>query len=341
MRNTDHSQMTTTPTSTSLTHHSYGKPDDVLVLESVELPDLGNNDALIRILAAPINPADFGRIGGSYGELAPLPATAGLEGVAEVISVGNEVTSLRTGQRVFVPSNVGSWQTHAVIPVAELFPAPEKLPLETAAMGWVNPATAWLLIHDFTKLKAGDWIIQNAATSAVGKLVIQFARHMGLKTINLVRSLDSEAALKKLGADIVLLDNRDAPKSITAKAKLALNSVGGSSALIQCKVLENGSPLITFGAMDREAAPFPTRYLIFNDIQLKGFWITNWYRNATREQVLELHQQIFTFMETANVTIDVAATYPLEGYKAALDHAQQAGKSGKVLFQPRMDANKR
>lgn len=324
---------------TALRYATYGKPEEALRLETQELPSLGPGQALLEVLAAPINPADFGRIGGTYGELAELPATAGLEGVAEIKELGSPDTPFRIGQKVFVPSSLGSWQSHAVANCDELYPAPEKLPLEQAAMGWVNPATAWKLMHDFAKLQAGDVIAQNAATSAVGKLVIQIASHLGIKTVNLVRSLAAAEELKQLGASIVLVDDRDAAKAALEltqgkKAKIALNSVGGSSALGLCKLLADGGSLITFGAMDRAPAPFPTRYLIFNDIRLRGFWVSKWYKTAPREDILALHNDVFTFMENAKIGVPVAATYPLEDWQKALQHSQSAGKSGKVLFKP-------
>ncbi len=324
---------------TALRHATFGKPEQVLRLESVELPELAPKQALLKILAAPINPADFGRIGGTYGNLAELPATAGLEGVAEVVAVGSDDCAFQVGQHVFVPSALGSWQSHAVANCDELFPAPEKLPIEQAAMGWVNPATAWKLMHDFAKLQAGDIIVQNAATSAVGKLVIQIASHLGIKTINLVRTLDAADSLTKLGASIVLVDDREAAKAALEftkgkKAKIALNSVGGSSALGMCKLLVDGGTLVTFGAMDRDPAPFPTRYLIFNDIRLRGFWVSKWYATTPREEILALHNEVFTFMENAKIGVDVAATYPLENWQKALEHSSQTGKPGKVLFKP-------
>ncbi len=328
-----------TQKTTALRHSTFGKPEEALSLETIELPELQSDQALLKVLAAPINPADFGRIGGTYGALADLPATAGLEGVAEVVAVGCPDCAFKVGQRVFVPSVIGSWQSHFVANCDELYPAPEKLPIEQAAMGWVNPATAWKLMHDFAKLQAGDIIVQNAATSAVGKLVIQIASHLGIKTINLVRSLDCADQLKKLGASIVLIDDRDAAKAALQytggkKAKIALNSVGGSSSLGMCKLLVDGGTLITFGGMDRAAAPFPTRYLIFNDIRLRGFWVSKWYATAPREEILALHNKIFTFMENAKIHVDVAATFPLEDWKKALEQSATAGKTGKVLFKP-------
>ncbi len=322
---------------TALRYHEFGEPAKTLRLETQDLPPLKGGEALLEVVAAPINPADLGRIGGTYGELARPPATAGLEGLAKIVALGGESQGLQVGQHVFVPSHIGSWQSYAIAPCDELYPAPEKLSTRQAAMGWVNPPTAWKLLHDFTQLQAGDIVAQNAATSAVGKLVIQIARHLGIKTINLVRSLDSAKRLEELGADIVLLDDRNAAKAALeatggTKAKLAFNSVGGSSAYGLCKLLANGSPLVTFGGMDRAPAPFPTRYLIFNDIQLRGLWVSAWYRKAPREEILALHNRVFSFMEKAKIEVEIAALYPLEDFQEALAHAQLPGKTGKVLF---------
>lgn len=321
----------------ALRYHSFGKPEETLRLEELPLPNLAPGEALLKVLAAPINPADLGRIGGTYGELAELPAVAGLEGVGEIVGLGSDSSQLRVGQRVFVPARAGSWQSHAVAFQDELYAAPESLPLEIAAMGWVNPPTAWKLIHDFAKLEPGDWIVQNAATSAVGKLVIQFARHLGLRTLNLVRSLHAAERLRELGADIVLLDDKDAGKAgldatSGAKAKLGLNAVGGASAYTECKLLADGSPLVTFGGMDRDPAPFPTRYLIFNDLRLRGLWVSRWYATAPRAEIEALHADVFGFMASAKVQIDVAHRYSLADYKIALASAQEPGKPGKTLF---------
>lgn len=328
-----------TQTTTTLRYKEYGKAHEVLSLETIALPKLEAGQAMLKVLAAPINPADMGKVAGVYGELSELPAAGGIEGIAEVTALGSDDCDFQIGQKVFVPNGLGSWQSHLIAQCSDLFPAPEKLTIEQAAMAWVNPATAWKLLHDFAKLQAGDVIVQNAATSAVGKLVIQIASHLGIKTVNLVRSLDSEAQLRQLGASIVLLDDRDAPKKALEltggkKAKVGFNSIGASSLLGMCKLLDDGGTIVTFGGMDRSLAPFPTRYLIFNDIQLRGFWVSKWYQTATRQEILSLHHELFTFMENAKIEVDVAETYPLEQWQEALAHANQAGKTGKILFKP-------
>lgn len=323
--------------SLALRHAAFGDPQEVLRLEEIALPPLEPDAVALRLIAAPINPADFGRINGSYGHLADLPATAGLEGVAEVIALGSNSSRFQPGDRVFVPGEIGSWQTYAHAKEACLFRVPPSLPERQAAMFWINPATAWLMLRDYADLKPGDWIVQNAASSAVGKLVIQFAKRRGIRTINLVRNLAAAPRLLELGATHVFQDKREAARSIQETigpqlAKLGLNAVGGSSALSIAKTLADDASLVTYGGMDRDPAPFPTRHLIFNNLSLRGFWVSQWYRKASREAIESMHQEIAQMMKAASLESEIAATYRLENWRDALAHSLQAGKPGKILF---------
>ena len=331
--------MPNTIRSRALRYHSYGNPKDVLALEESDLPPLAADELTLKILAAPINPADFGRIGGSYGSLASLPATGGLEGVAEVIEKGDAATRFEIGDRVLISGNPGSCQTYARAAESSVHLAPNSLETLQAAMFWVNPATAWRMMNDFAELKAGDVIVQNAATSAVGKLVIQFAAARGIRTINLVRDPAAIPILADLGATHTFVDNRETAKEVLSlpdfdrsEAKLGLNAVGGSSALGIAKLLADGAPLVTYGGMDREPAPFPTRYLIFNNLSLRGFWVSQWYRRASTEAIESMHEAIASSLDSASIETEIAATYPIDDWEEALTHAQMPGKPGKVLF---------
>lgn len=324
--------------SKGLRYYQFGDPFEMLKLESIPLPDPQPGQVALKILAAPINPADFGRIAGSYGKLAELPGTGGLEGVGQVVATGSETARFPIGSRVIFSSEPESWQTYAIASEDQLYPAPASLDNHQAAMFWVNPATAWRMMHDFTLLEPGDWIIQNAATSAVGKLVIQFAAQRGIKTANLVRSPQAAEELLEIGGTLVVKDDRDAAKPIceaigSQPSKLGLNAVGGSSALTLCKCLSDHATLVTYGGMDRAPAPFPTRHLIFNDLRLRGFWVSQWYQGADRSEVEKMHEEIAQAMQVGSITTPVAATYGLEDWKAALEHSVQPGKPGKVLFQ--------
>lgn len=324
-------------TTRALRYSEFGNPVETLELETYLLPELADDEVAIRILFAPINPADFGRINGTYGTLANLPATGGLEGVGEVIDRGKKAKRFPVGSRVIFSGEPGSWQTFANMPESSIHPAPNSLSNEQAAMFCINPATAWRMLNDFADLSSGDWILQNAATSAVGRLVIQFAAAKGIRTANLVRDLEAKPSLEDIGADLVVEDNRDAANRLkesmgSEKARLGLNAVGGSSALTICKRLADQSALVTYGGMDREPAPFPTRYLIFNDIRLYGFWVSQWYREASAAEIEEMHQTVAEAMRDQAISTPVCGCFELDDWKAALEQSIQPGKPGKVLF---------
>ena len=319
----------------AIRYHKHGKPLDVLGLEPVELADPGSGEVQIRMLAASINPSDFGMIGGSYGRLSELPATAGREGVGEISAVGEGVDKAIVGRHVRFPE--GAWQTFANTSVSDLWFIPEDIPLDLAAMSFVNPPTAWRLLRD-AYLQRGDWVIQNAGNSAVGIFVIQMAKQLGLNTISVVRRAEVVEPLKALGAEHVFLDNDDYLEKIDAitdgkRPLLALNMVGGDSAIRLIKSLANGGRMVTFGGAAREPVRFPTRYLIFNDVVLKGFWMDRWYRSNSRERINIMLSKIYALMRDGTIKAPVEARYPLSQFKTAIERASQP-RCGKVLFVP-------
>src|SRR5204862_3186816 len=96
----------------------------------------------------------------------------------------------------------------------------------------VNPPTAALMLSEFVTLAPGDWVIQNAANSAVGAYVVQLAKHRGLRTVNVVRRESAVAGVREIGGDVVLVDGEHLRSRVRqAKAggpiKLAIDAVGG------------------------------------------------------------------------------------------------------------------
>jgi trans-2-enoyl-CoA reductase len=322
--------------SQALVYREHGSTDKVLSLEARALPPVGPGMARIRMLAAVIHPSDFGTVEGSYGRLRELPAVAGREGVGEIVEIGTDVHGWQPGDRVRMPEE-GAWQTEAVAPAAGLWPVPTDIPVDLAAMAFINPPTAWRLLRD-AHLQEGDWIVQNAANSAVGQFVIRMARHLRLKTLNIVRRPELVESLGKLGADVVVLEDSGYEKRARAltgdgSIRLALNSVGGESAIRLLRCLDDGGVHITFGAMAFEQVRFPTRQLIFNRIEMRGFWLDKWYRDHSRERAQIMFDRIFALMRSGELPAPVAARFPLDRWRDALA-AARAPKSGKVLLLP-------
>jgi mitochondrial enoyl-[acyl-carrier protein] reductase / trans-2-enoyl-CoA reductase len=320
----------------AIRYHTFGKPTEVLQLENVALPEMGKSDVLIKLLASPINPSDIGCILGKYGKLKDLPATAGLEGIAEIIETGASVSKVTTGQWIGIPESIGVWQEYAIVSEALLRVLPPGLQAESASMASVNPPTAIRLLEDFGNLQPGDWVIQNGANSNVGIALIQYAKKLGLHTLNVVRRESLKQPLIELGADVVVTEDEPYDKEIKdltkgRKPKLALNSIGGESALRILNSLDEGGTHVTFGAMTFEPVRFPTRQLIFDDIRICGFWLSRWRLNHSAEEDQKLNDQVYSLISDGTFKFPVAKTYPLSEFKKALQHVQEP-RLGKVLL---------
>src|SRR5205823_12339185 len=117
---------------------------------------------------------------------------------------------------VILPHNVGTWREAVAVKASELVPIPPEIEPEQAAMLKINPLTAWRLLHDYVDLARGDWLIQNAANSAVGRAVIQIAHELGFKTINVVRREELIDELRVEGGDVVLVDHEKVRDEVKA-----------------------------------------------------------------------------------------------------------------------------
>lgn len=324
-------------TGLAIRYHETGNPSEVIQGEMLDYPEPAAGKVLIQLLAAPIHPSDFGMIAGSYGRSRDLPAVAGREGVGQVVVRGDGVESVEVGQRVRMPENKGVWQRYVIESADALTCVPDDISVEQAAMAFVNPPTAWRILEDFIQLKPGDWVIQNAANSAVGQCLIQLAHERGLHTLNVVRDAKWEVPLKEMGADVVVLEDSDYFKQLKtltggAKPRLGLNSVGGDSVSRIIRCMADAGVVVTFGGMASEPVRFPTRYLIFNDVRLTGFWMDRWYRNASDETRDAMLNAIYAAIRAEKLHCPVDTVYPLEEYKEALAHAASGGRNGKVLF---------
>ena len=285
------------------------------------------------MFCAPINPADLNMIEGKYGEARDLPDVPGSEGCGRVVDLGAGVDGAWVGRKVLVDGQ--AWRQSGNWPLDRVVAVPDGLAADHAAVLRVNPPTAWLLLHQFTTLQPGDWVLQNGATSAVGRAVIEIAHQHGWKTLNVVRRAAAAEELRALGADAVVVDDEDmgaAAKEVLGGVvpRLALNAVGGISATRLAGLLASGGTLVTYGAMSKEALKIPNSFLIFRDLVFRGFWLTRWLRAASPDQVSSLFDQIFRLAASGCFAPRVVAEFPLAEAGAAVTRAEEGG--GKVLL---------
>src|SRR5437762_5842831 len=319
-------------------YEKHGNPPEVLRVESQPWPTPAQGEAVVKMQAAPINPADLNQIEGKYPIRAELPATPGFEGAGVVVELGANATKLTAGALVILPHNVGTWRDAIAVRTDELVVVPAGIEPVHAAMLKINPMTAWRMLHDYVQLQKGDWLIQNAANSAAGRAVIQIAHELGYKTVNVVRRAELIEELRGEGGDIVLLDGenlRDEVKTATSGSaiRLALNAVGGDGALRLANCLAPGSTMVTYGAMSLQPLKIPNGLLIFKDLRFRGIWINKWYDHATPAQRMEAFQHLFEMAKRGLLQTKVEKAYPLSEAKTAVAHAARGQRSGKIIFE--------
>jgi mitochondrial enoyl-[acyl-carrier protein] reductase / trans-2-enoyl-CoA reductase len=324
-------------TISAVVYETHGNPTEVLRVETQPWPKPAPDEVVVAMRAAPINPADLNAIEGKYPIRPPLPATPGFEGAGFVAELGANVRNIETGAQVILPHNLGTWREAAAVKTDELVAVPLEIEPVQAAMLKINPITAWRLLHDYVELKREEWVIQNAANSAAGRAVIQIARELGFRTVNVVRREELVEELRVEGGDVVLIDGeslRDDVKAATSGAsiRLGLNAVGGDSALRLANTLAPGSTLVTYGAMSLQPLKIPNGLLIFKDLRFRGIWINKWYDNATMAERMEAFQSLFEMAKRGLLKTKVEKSYPLSEAKDAVAHAARGKRSGKIIF---------
>ena len=302
-------------------------------------PRLAPGEVLIEVLAAPINPSDILTLTGHYGILPPLPAVGGNEGVGRVIELGPEVRHPAIGQRVLLPQGKGSWTTHMVGQASDLIPLPDNVDVQQLAMISVNPPTASLMLSEFVDLHAGDWVIQNAANSAVGACLVQLARLRGYRTINVVRRASAVDAVRELGGDLVLVEGPDLHEQVRdlvskGQIRLGIDAVGGVSTDRLAACLSPGGTLVNYGLMSGQSCQVSPASLIFNDVVLRGFWRTRWYQTRSHPERMALFSDLARLMENGTLRTPVQATYRIEQIAEAVTAAAAGERQGKILILP-------
>lgn len=318
-----------------LVFSQFGVPSSVLSLEAFTLPPLKSGEVLLEIQASPINPADLNFIEGTYGVKPELPATAGIECVATILESQSKLFS--PGDSVIPISRIGGWADHAITHEQNLIRLPSGIDPLQAAMLKVNPATAFLLLTHFESLQPGDWVTLNAANSGVGQCTIQLAKHLGIRTLCFLRNSSLTQELKNLGATEVFEDSpagyAEALEALGKdRAKLAFNAVGGDSALRIMKLLGPSGTHITYGAMAKKPLTVPNGALIFNDIRLRGLWVTHWIRNSVPTTLNQTYAMLAELVSSGKLIQTVNSTFDLADFSQALAHMDQLGRVGKVIF---------
>lgn len=319
--------------------NSYGIPEDVA--HCVDVPDIGPpgpGEVTFEVIAFPINPADTIFCRGNYRLNPPFPATPGAECLGRIIAVGEGVTNVARGDLVINLARE-NWAQMRLVKSENVIKLPPDVDYQQAAMLRINPPTAHLLLSDIINIPQGGWVIQNAANSAVGRLVISLARERGLGTINIVRREDVFDELKKQGADIVLLDGPDLAtrvKAATGNAAimLGIDAVSGDATGRLTACLADEGTVCTYGFMSDDNPSIPGSELIFRGITHTGFMLGRALARRSSAEIETLYAELCARIMSGAIHAPVDHIYPITDIRTALIRAQTAGRHGKVLISP-------
>lgn len=321
----------------------FGPPEEVLHTAERPTPEPGRGEVRVRMRFSPINPSDLLHIRGAYGKRPQLPASAGFEGFGVVDAAGpgllRHLRGLKPGRRVAVINSVGSnWAEYAVVPARQAIPVPDGIPDEQAATFFVNPASALVMTQLVLKASSGAWLLQTAAGSTLGRMVIRLGRLNGFRTINVVRRREQVEELKQLGADAVIC-TADEPLVERVMAltdgkgvPYAIDAVGGATASEAVKALGFGGRMLCYGTLSGEPLVIDPRTLMVNHCSVEGFWLSQWVRGQGVLTMLALFRSIGKLMKGGVLTSDVGPIFGMDQVAEAVRIAGQPGRQGKVLL---------
>ena len=311
-----------------------GAAEKVLEFGDTDVADLLPGEVRVKVLASPINPADFMFIEKTYRVEPVYPQIAGFEGAGIIVDNGGDDHFRLNTLVAFRHKN--AWAGFVNIPKQKIILLPKHMPVEKAAQLALNPVTAWALLEE-VNVKAGEWIILSAASSALSKLIIQLASSRSVKTLALIRENDQQTPLLNLGVSAVLYADADnlemQIQSLTDGEKIAgfLDAVGGELATKMIKVISVNSRIIHYGLFSEQPVMYHNKDIIFKNIIIKGFGIDGWLQSKTVAELDVTWSELIKKVIRPDFKMEVAAKYALEEYKDAIVKSK-TGKGGKVLF---------
>jgi NADPH:quinone reductase-like Zn-dependent oxidoreductase len=259
-----------------------------------------------------------------------LPSVVGNEGVGRVLAVGTGVEHLKVDDRVLIPLYAFSWRERLVVPAAGLFSLPDADPQQLAMLG-INPPTASLLLDEASDLKLGDWVVQNAANSGVGRSLIAIAKARGIKTINLVRRPELVLELQAIGGDVTVVDEKGGLDEIKAavrngRVQLAVDGVAGKSSAVIAGALSVHGTFVVYAYMGGGPVMISPFDLIVKRVIVKGFFLNH---PDIEPKIPAALRESVPLVASGAIQVPIAATYPLYLLREAVLHA---GRGGKVLL---------
>jgi NADPH:quinone reductase-like Zn-dependent oxidoreductase len=318
----------------------FGDAAEVLHVRDLPVPEPGPGEVRVRMTYSPINPSDLLVVRGQYGRLPALPATPGFEGAGVVEATGGGLLGrFRQGRRVAVLNGKGgNWQEYVIVPAKQVVPVPRQVTDEQAATFFVNPASALAMTQYVLKVPPGAWLLQTAAGSALGRMIIRLGQRLGFRTINVVRQREQGQELLQAGGDAVICSNEESIEEWVQKitggqgVSYALDAVGGATGLAVVKSLAAGGRLLVYGTLSGEPIQLDPRSLMTGSRKIEGFWLSNWVSQQSVVTMMLLFRRINKLLMAGILTSEVGGIFTIDDIRSAVAEGQKPARHGKILL---------
>jgi len=318
---------------------AYGKPP-LLEVGKRPVGEPATGQVLIKVMASPINPSDLIFLSGHNPNARKLPSVPGFEGSGTVVKSGGgkEADALIDKKVAFRsrPDIDGAWAQFTVTDADRCIPLLDAVSFTAGAMLLVNPLTAWTLV-DCALTGGHKCAIQNAAASALGRMVIKYAQERGLPLINIVRKSEHVDLLKSLGVEEILnsedqdFESQLACRAAALKATVAFDAVAGSAANLLLKSMPRRSELWSYGGLSEQPVQIDPMVLIYEQKVVRGFWGPPTFQQLPKDRFEAAAREIQEHLDTTFKT-NVHKTFPLGDVQKALSEYQSNMSQGKILL---------
>lgn len=339
---TDQADSKTLPaTMRALELRSYDGADALSLVER-PVPRPGAGEVLVRVAATPVNPSDLMFVRGMYGVKKKLPVVPGFEASGVVVAAGaGLMAGYLKGKRVACAAPFdgdGTWAEFMLTTAALCIPLGRRVELESAASMIVNPFTAWALLEHARRLRAKA-VVQTAAASALGRMIVRLAAARGVPVVNVVRRPAQVELLKGEGAEHVLdtsVEDFDARlRELCARlgATVAFDAVAGEMTGRLLRAMPARGRAFVYGALSREGCLVDPRSLIFERKAVEGFWLSDWLRSQNVFSKFLVARRVQALL-LSELKTEVRARLPLEEAAEGLRSYEREMTGGKVILVP-------